>query len=1078
MAGTTKTPQRPTYNPGEEHAEELFPEDRAYVAKGLEDLEKHANQDGTPAAKSTSKALQKDGQPAEPDANIRDVKTAEESSAPWRTNYTSGGGGGRQPITAKGIFKKKGPIAIILALVGGGGIIATLLSPSLLIVNLEKTMVGKFNDQLAAMDTRTIVFIKKKFGNTLDGICGNTISLRCRYNTMSNRQIRKLEAAGVKVNVVKKFGRNKITSLEFGGKTITAGNFSDEVRGSPTFRGAMMRGYNPKLAGFADNLFSRLATRLGINKQANVTGDTDEQRRQAVTDAASGQAATEAGSGVNAVDEDCTDGDDCVDGKRRVYIDEETGEHISREEYDERLRTAAEQRVGIDKTEVDCEGGDGCSDGKRTEYRDSSTGNVVDEAEYNRRLADATSMLEELDARRALANAGDSIVKGTLKGALTSTALGMGAVDSACTGYVLIRTVGAAAQYLGALQLLRYSQAFMNTSSRIEAGEITPEDAEFVGKILTSTNAVGQSATDSYGYHYAAYGDYNGMPRPEDTQGESADSEGNNVVLSDAEKQKVLVADETTRYINGQLVSDNLLTKIIGFIDGAPGNSTEALDDFCGFVKSGWGQTILIAGALVGAVVAFFSGGASLSWGVVAQVAVSVAISVAIAMLTPKLIDMANGDLITGKENGNQAGNAITSGMGAYNHQTAQARALPALTPEDAVAYNQMSEGVKAEYAAVDRLEYSPLDASNPNTFMGSLYTKLVPYLSQTSSISTGAMSLMRFNVSSLASLIPTTNAQDATAEYKVCQDRDYQALNLAVDPFCNVKHGMKNAVLSQDPDVALNYMENNGFVDVDTEDGAPKDDGNEYAKYIENCIGRSVALGGYTEDNPNKGEECIQGSASKTPSTDANCTSGSDNDDTECKRNMFRVFYLTNSIDDGMEKGYASPGGSGSSANQAASAAPAECQSLPATDLGQIACQAYQFDEYGYLWGGGHGGTAKGFMTSFDNGEYTAGSDKILDCSGLVRMAIYEAVGKDIGGMSTEGYLTYSGFTEVSKQNAKAGDILYKPGHTEIIVSNDTDGQKYATFGAHTAKATFNKQIGPSTYRYSEVTKVFRLKQ
>jgi cell wall-associated NlpC family hydrolase len=945
--------------------------------------------------------------------NIDKTKEREQEDLYTPSSPKEGGGKKNKKKNQPGAYvmlAKKTPMNIIIALLlGGFGGVSLLFSPGAIIVDLKEKMVDKFDDQLAAMDVRTTAMIKKKFKGTTKGVCTKVVNIRCKFNSMSDKQLKKLEKAGIKVNTTGDKtlirGRAKIDSFEFNGKTIKASEFASELRTNTAFRSAMFKGYNPKLAGFADSRFMKLAQKLGISKQKNVTGDTDDERRKSVVDSANGD-------------------------------------------------KVAEQTAGVHSEEESCDGGDDCKDGKRTVYKDEN-GNTIDKAKYDARISESSSLNSEFKARKSLSETGSKVAKGTLKGALTVTALGLGAVDSACTGYQLIRTVGFAAKYLGMLQLLRYAQVFMNTADSIKAGDATPEQVEYVGKILTTPNSEGKGATDSYGYKYAVYGDINGMPRPEDTKAESVSDDGNKVELSEAEKQKILINDETTKYINGQLVSKNILTDIVALTESIGAGTADALDDACDFVKSGWGQAIIIGAAVVGAVVAFFTGGASLGWGTVAQVTVSIAISVAMAMLTPKLIDMAAGTVIGNDEltNGNRTGNAITSGMGGYNAQTAQGRGLAALKVEDAPAYMALTDDTQAQYAALDRYEKSPFDTSSPNTFLGALVSKFIPYSTGFSSFTGTLSSITNMAATSFSSLLPSVSAADPTAEFRVCQDMDYQELDLAVDPFCNPRFGLSGDALSLDSDKVLDYMINNGYIDEDS--GEPKAD-TDYSKYIENCMDRSVSIGGYTEDNSSKGEECINGAHSG---------------EEEKKYDMFRVYFIDFSIDDGMENGYGSQG----SGSQVTSATPEMCRTLAADDLGQIACKAYQFDNYGYKWGGGHGGTAKGFMTDFAAGKYTAGSDSILDCSGLVRMSIFDATGVDIGGMGTDSYPGYAKFTEVDKSQAKAGDILYKSGHTEIIVSNDPSKKIYTTFGAHTDKTTFAKQIGPSSYTYDNVLKVFR---
>jgi hypothetical protein len=113
--------------------------------------------------------------------------------------------------------------------------------------------------------------------------------------------------------------------------------------------------------------------------------------------------------------------------------------------------------------------------------------------------------------------------------------------------------------------------------------------------------------------------------------------------------------------------------------------------------------------------------------------------------------------------------------------------------------------------------------------------------------------------------------------------------------------------------------------------------------------------------------------------------------------------------------------------------------------------------------------------MAKFTSGGFTPGKDAILDCSGLVRMSIFEATGKDIGGAGSDSYPNTKYFTEVPESEAKAGDIMWKPGHVEVIVSNNTSTKKFGTFGAHTSNTAFERQISPSSWSYADTVKVLR---
>ncbi len=907
------------FDPDQDAIQRGFDERFNGIAKNLRDQEERPS--GVTADLDQAESYAND--PNNATKSVDNAKQREEDGG-WR-NKTSGADEGKtEPGKGKSKGKKKkGPLAFLLGgTVVSGGIISILFSPGMLIVNFKEKLVEKFNDQLTAMDVRTTVLLNKKFKGVTSGICTSKVSVRCKFETISDRHLKKLEESfareGGKVNSEKTLiGRNKITTVEFKGQVIDARNFKQIINGDPLFKSTWLRGYNPKLAGFADHIYMKLAKKIGLLKQKNVNGLTREEMRQSVVEAASGAAAAEADVRVSSKEEACDGGEGCVDGKRTVYVDDVTGETISKEEYDNRI-------------------------------------------------GNADTLRAELDARKTLNETGGTVAKATLKGALTSTALGLGAVDSACTAYILIRAVGFAAKYIGMMQLVRFYHSIMNTADAIKASyvpagatpvaaqaaatestaTIEPEQVSYVGDLLTSPNSEGQTATDGYGYQWAAYDNASGMPRTDGIQAQTVGPNGTNISLGAEQQKQVELNDEVTKYVNGQLVTDNVLSNVISLVDGG-GGTTDTADEVCNFVKSGWGQAIVIGASLVGAVVAFFSGGVSLGWGAAVQAGVSVSISVAMAMLQPKLVDMAAGTMIGEPElgnknrppNSNRVGNAAVSGGSGYNHETAQARGIPVLRMEDVANYEPQLVEVQSQYAAVDRITHSPFDATNPNTFLGSIVSTMMPYASKFSSLSGSITGVAQMTLGTFGSLIPNATAQDPTAQFKICQDADNKKYNIAAGPFCSPVHGFNSKALAVDPDTVAAYMEK-GYANPET--GEPADSENEYGKYIKNCMDRSTAIGAFTEDNDNTGEECIQGSASRNfadeggvlakacekkvtlattaaakedcvkevraananPATNPTCSSGDAAGDTECRRTMFRVYYLDLSVQEGMDNG------------------------------------------------------------------------------------------------------------------------------------------------------------------------------
>lgn len=785
-------------NPGQQHADRQF----SKIAK--------AEENGT--FNDIVNNYDKTADPSDEDASIRKLREQESRGerASWKNNVENKSDNVKKKLTIKGFSKKKGALAAILSMLGIGGFgMAVMFSPSWILIQMKETYSEKFNDQLSTMTVRSNRALAKKIGKTVTGGVCSPVTIRCKYQTMSKRQIAKLQKAGIEVmdeNNNPLTSRGRAHHLTIDGKEYDASALQKELRTNARMRSAFNRAYNPKVAAFTDAISQKTNLRLKISKKNNLK-----------------------------------------DATKKEDLNKTLRSSISAEDF------AIQNDPGI-ITEKDKNGND--------VYKDKDSGRVLTSEEIATRQADFEKFDTETLRKKSLTETNKIITKSSIKGALTVTALGAGAVDSACTGYTLIRTVGFAAKYIGMLQLARYAHTFMNTADAIKAGDATPEQVEYLGNILTSTNSVGKSATDSYGYKYAVYGDVLGKP--------SSDTET-------IEQGKL--ADETLRYTNGQLVSTNVLTSIINAVSA--GGTTKSADEVCKFVKSGWGQGLLVGAAAAGAVAAFISGGLSLGWGTAAQVGVSVTIGIAIGIVTPKLIDMASSTFVTGDENGNEAGNAITSGMGAYNAQSSQSRGLAVLTKEDAIAYQNLTSETVALYNEVEKNETNPFDASNKNTFVGSFVSKTLPYIQKGSSTSIVGSLFGPLNAASrsINSILSAKAAGDD--EFNQCSDPEYEERNLAADPFCNLKYGLSVAALDIDPEVVLDYMISGQHIDEIS--GEPTSD--EFKGYIKNCVDRTNSIGGFSEDNLDTGEGCIQG--------------GEDNE----RNTYFRLYLVDSSIINEMDE-------------------------------------------------------------------------------------------------------------------------------------------------------------------------------
>jgi hypothetical protein len=120
------------------------------------------------------------------------------------------------------------------------------------------------------------------------------------------------------------------------------------------------------------------------------------------------------------------------------------------------------------------------------------------------------------------------------------------------------------------------------------------------------------------------------------------------------------------------------------------------------------------------------------------------------------------------------------------------------------------------------------------------------------------------------------------------------------------------------------------------------------------------------------------------------------------------------------------------------------------------LLCEARKFDPFGYLWGGGHDDPER-FMQQFTAaGSYTQPFKRIVDCSGIETVAIWNAFRQKLI-FTTESMTGMGQFLRrIDPSQAKPGDLMRHPGHTEIAT---VDGGT-ATFGAHTDQLPPERQI------------------
>lgn len=406
-------------------------------------------------------------------------------------------------------------------------------------------------------------------------------------------------------------------------------------------------------------------------------------------------------------------------------------------------------------------------------------------------------------------------------------------VDAACFAYNTSRAITASLKIAKYQAYAAFAMTFINAAHKLKAadgGGIDPLVVSELGGILTYTDPnaknqdgtpnelYGKSATDSYGYHAASYGDAGSVPNY--AKGNSMESSG---LLSALGALAYFAAnDPTTRTFasNGCRGANSDFATLVQCLPTAP--------TIIGYLGCVIGNTI--TGAVIGEVIS--------------------------AALPGIITAVVNANLRPLDENtkGALAGDALYPGVAAILGGHASSYGMKAGTKQEIKSYIALGSEVREQDTAIAKLEAkeAPFDISNQYSFLGSMARNINLAAYTNTNITTSASLLSSMIPRSLATLTSTTHAGTymPVAENKANQygNPDCIALkNVGVDgdKYCMPAYTTSAEELNADVDANLDYMYNGGYIDGDT--GAPRKDtleGRNFQKYLDNCPFRVDAMG------------------------------------------------------------------------------------------------------------------------------------------------------------------------------------------------------------------------------------------
>jgi hypothetical protein len=401
--------------------------------------------------------------------------------------------------------------------------------------------------------------------------------------------------------------------------------------------------------------------------------------------------------------------------------------------------------------------------------------------------------------------------------------------------------------------------------------------------MLTKTDANGQTASDSFGFQYASRG----------------------VLTKDKYYKKYQMGGASDKGIIGEVTRG--ASSIPGMAAISSVTSAALNSTVCGIIGGPVGTTIACAGAIAAAIASF-----GLGTGVAAvaclgqQVIISKLIGIALPILLSKVVKTAATDNIVGGD----VGNAATGGASAMASLNGRYHGEIPLTKSQVKKYDTFSNNAQGSGNWEDTR--SAFDIHNPNSFASKLATAFLPSAMRLSASPANAPSVLAELPSiGLSQLISTSHAKSVIdGEYDQCDDPDYEAVDVATDPFCVPQYGLNPSMSLGDTnynkpvaaldapshsegfnlaslftmptakaagsdtrgftpdnrfdaDLVINYMHDGAkpWIDDDGEAIAYDDSDDDYADYTEQCLETIDPIG---PDSPDmcKPKKCVESSA------------------------------------------------------------------------------------------------------------------------------------------------------------------------------------------------------------------------
>ncbi len=772
------------------------------------------------------------------DSSVSDRESAgsapQNSTSNWKNNFKPGGKAG-MGAAKKGMgaaLKAAGPLATIVGAVVIGVIsIAVIFSNAIAPISFIANIVDDLGYQMASMNIRHLMLARNKLSDAnteaLSG-CGSILSIRCRFKTMSKKQIERYDKAGIEMNYGEATTTVKEVTYDTDGKTVKSEKIiSTETKAS---NGLNLKnstvGVSDGKGGFKTATITETTfngdTRLGraVVKTAKFDGN-EYTTKEWVTKLKSGTAMNERFATERAVNAKTigTSDDTFVTRTLKRFNISTKPKELSGKTASERTNALLSRNTSNNLSDLtfrayDKDGNElsDLNDPNATSFK--VDGDMDATKSYNKK--EYTKLSKSVKYTKAMHS---PVGKGV--SAIADALNVLGKVDMICTIKNMIGSASVGAKVSNAQALTQFAMPIFSLAGKLKAGKASALDAQAIEEALAGTDKrktiegydengnitkianpnYGKSALDSSLYIMSTTGK---VPSTSADNVQYSVGMGQNKLLTVSSVLSSYANEFTSLGQNGDTtckLAQNWLVRGVGLSIGLGKAIAEAL----------------AVGGAPGAVIQIGLVGAKAIGYYLAFQAVSYIINAALSG------DIASKDM---DKDPVGTGTACWTAMAVIQGETARLRGMIPGNIQQVQAYNELQNQTLLDYIAIEAQDTNPLDIKNQHSFIGVLATSIGKNFGTSFSLGStlsGISSVVTSGFASILSPQKTFAKSFNLARYQQCDDIEYKNLGLATDVQCNLSYVMPTEDLKIDPDEAALYMEQNGYVEENTTTGLPK---------------------------------------------------------------------------------------------------------------------------------------------------------------------------------------------------------------------------------------------------------------